>query len=109
MIELKERLNEELNAEIYGDDPDVSGTIMMMIYDVCEELEEIGHIKGDGKILEKGIYEDAEVLWSKLVYLFSQYGRPTWQGHQVQLKADHWLTKKILENNPSVKDYIILF
>jgi hypothetical protein len=104
MIELADRIDKIVDKEIYGtDDPDVSGTIAMMIDDTIEELEKLGHIKGDGGLLEKGTYEDdAQVLWSMLVYLFKEYmsSPPLSIYDKIQLKADNWITKAILAKLP---------
>jgi hypothetical protein len=98
---LSKRLDILMDAEIYGDDPNVDSTILWMIHDEIEALEKIGYVKGDGKILEEGTYEPAELHWSRLMYLFSHYNpRSKWDN--ILLKADHWLTQAILKQNPKL-------
>lgn len=113
MIELKDRLDKVVDKEIYGtDDPDVSGTIAMMIDDTIDELEKLGHIKGDGGLLEKGTYEDdAEVQWSILIYLFQEYmSAPPLSVHdKIQLKAENWITKAVLAKLPPLHNMLRLY
>lgn len=114
MIELVDRLDKVIDKEIYGcDDPDVDGSIALMISDTIDELEKIGYTRGDGGLLEKGLYQDdAEVLWSKLVYLFKLYmsSPPLYVYDKIQLEANNWITKAVLEKlPPGLADMLILY
>jgi len=74
-------------------------------------LQNIGHIKGNGESLQKGVYDEAEVWWSKLVYLFKEYLRypPQSEYDKIQLESTNWLTKAIIKHLPRLRDFLILY